>query len=194
MNAPSQFNDLSSPLALLTSRRSGRPREMVGPGPGQAELDAMLAIAARVPDHGKLSPWRFVVIDNRERFARLLADTYRAEKGAADNNELEPVRQFAHHAPTLVAVLFAPQVSAKVPLWEQELSAGAACMNLLHAAHAHGYTAGWLTGWAASSPGVAAGLGEPGQRVAGFIFIGQPGRPLEERPRPPLDQIVRRWA
>lgn len=194
MNDAVRFNDLTSPLSFLRTRRSGRPREMVAPGPTPAELDTILALAARVPDHGKLAPWRFVVIGNREKFADLLLDAFRAERPGSAAQELEPVRQFAHFAPTLVVVLSAPDRTSKIPVWEQELSAGAVCMNLLNAAHASGYTAGWITGWASYSSIVTDALGEPGERIAGFVFMGTPGRPLEERPRPDPGRIVRHWG
>lgn len=189
------FNDLSSPLALVETRRSAKPRDMILPGPDDAQLDRILTAAMRVPDHGKLAPWRFVVIgaDRRQAFADLLTDAYRDEKPAAGRIELESIEQFARQAPTLVAILSTPVPHSKIPLWEQELSAGALCMNLLTAAHANGFTACWLTGWPAFSDAVRDALGGPGDRIAGFVFIGTPGRPLEERPRPDFDAVVSRW-
>lgn len=190
------FNDLSSPLAYLRSRRSGRPRDMVAPGPDAATLREIVALAARTPDHGKLAPWRFVSVpaDARDAFAALLVDAYRAEKPTAARLEIEAMEQFARQAPTLVAVLSTPKRDSHIPLWEQELSAGAACMNLEHAAHAHGYVAGWLTGWAACNAAICAALGgREGDRIAGFVFIGTPSRDLEERPRPDLDAILSEW-
>ena len=191
-----EFNDLSTPLAYLRSRRSGRPRDMVAPGPDAATLRDMVTLAARTPDHGKLAPWRFVSIptDARDAFANLLADAYRAEKPAAARLEIEAMHQFAHQAPTLVAVISAPRRDSHIPLWEQQLAAGAACMNLEHAAHAHGFVAGWLTGFPAYSAAVCTALGgREGDRIAGFVFIGTPSRPLEERPRPDLDAIFAEW-
>lgn len=190
------FNDLSTPLAYLQTRRSGRPRDMAAPGPDAATLRDIVAIAARTPDHGKLTPWRFVSIplDSREAFAALLVDAYRAEKPTAGRLEIEAMEQFARQAPTLVAVLSTPKHDSHIPLWEQELSAGAACMNLEHAAHACGFVAGWLTGWAAYNDQIRAALGGgEGDRIAGFVFIGTPSRALEERPRPDLDAILSEW-
>lgn len=190
------FNDRSTPLAYLQTRRSGRPRDMVAPGPDAATLREIVAIAARTPDHGKLAPWRFVSIplDAREAFAALLVDAYRAEKPTAGRLEIEAMEQFARQAPTLVAVLSTPKRESHIPLWEQELSAGAACMNLEHAAHAHGFVAGWLTGFPAYSTTICTALGgREGDRIAGFIFIGTPSRDLEERPRPDLDAILSEW-
>ena len=191
------FNDASSPLALLRTRRSGRPRDLAAPGPDPEQLAEMLAIAARTPDHGKLAPWRFIHVpaEARSAFAAMLEAAYRAGRPEPGRLELEAVQRFAGQAPELVVVLSSPVESAKVPRWEQELSCGAACMNLLLAAHAMGFAGGWVTGWAAYSPDVLAGLGAaPGERVAGFVFLGTPAVPLEERVRPDLARIVRTWA
>jgi nitroreductase len=188
------FNDTSTPLSLLATRRSGKPRDLVAPGPDDDQLAQMLAIAARTPDHGKLSPWRFVVIDDRDALSRLLADAYRAERPQAPRGDMDALDQFARQAPTLVVVLSSPVTSSPIPLWEQELSAGAATMNLLHAAHAMGFAAGWLTGWPTFSDGVRTGLGATAdERIAGFVFIGTPSRPLDERPRPDLARVVSHW-
>lgn len=190
------FNDRSTPLRYLQTRRSGRPRDMVSPGPDAETLRDIIGLAARTPDHGKLAPWRFVAIpvDARAAFATLLTDAYRAEKPEAGRLEIEAIEQFAHQAPTLVAVLSTPKHESHIPLWEQQLSAGAACMNLEHAAHAHGFVAGWLTGWAAYNARVCAALGgREGDRIAGFVFIGSPSRPLDERPRPDIDTILSEW-
>lgn len=190
------FNDSSSPLALLRTRRSGRPRDLIAPGPDAAQLRQILEIATRTPDHGKLHPWRFVHIpaNARDKFSALLDRAYRHERPEPGRLELEANDRFARQAPELVAVLFTPVDSVKIPLWEQELSCGAVCMNLLHAAHAIGFAGGWVTGWAASSPEVLHALGgREGDRIAGFIFLGTPGAPLEERPRPDFDEVVSTW-
>lgn len=190
------LNDLSSPLALLSTRRSGKPRDLVAPGPDAGQLARMLEIAARTPDHGKLAPWRFVVVpaDRRDAFADLLTTAYRVGRPAAARLEIEAVEQFARQAPTLVVVLSSPRLESHIPLWEQELSAGAACMNLLHAAHASGFAGGWLTGWAAYDDSVRDAFGAAPEKIVGFVFIGTPSRPLEERPRPESDKIVRYWT
>jgi nitroreductase len=187
------LNDVSSPLTLLATRRSGKPRDLVAPGPSGEELDRMLEIAARTPDHGKLAPWRFVVVEDRPAFAHLLARIWADDHPGAPAHELDAARQFALQAPALVVVLSASIAGHKIPVWEQELSAGAATMNLLHAAHAMGYAAGWLTGWPAFHARVREAFGPANERIVGFVFIGTPGRPLEERPRPAMDAIVRRW-
>jgi nitroreductase len=191
------FNDLSSPLEYLMSRRSGRAREMVGPGPTADQLAAMLEIAARTPDHGKLSPWRFVIVadDNRSALADLLRRALDENQPEATDAHRHKADEFAHHGEALVVLLSSPVHGHKVPVWEQELSVGAAAMNLLHAVHAHGFVGSWLTGWAAYDPLVRdAFCTGPHERIAGFFFIGSPGRPLEERPRPPSQAVVRSWS
>ena len=189
------FNDLSSPLALLRSRRSGRPRDLVAPGPDAAELREILSLAMRVPDHGKLHPWRFVHVpqDRRAAFAELLDKAYRVDNPEPGRLELEANERFARQAPALIVALFSPTEGHKIPLWEQQLSCGAACFNLELAALAKGYAAGWVTGWAAYSPAVLAAFGEPHERIAGFIFLGTVGAELEERARPEFEAIVSEW-
>lgn len=190
------FNDLSSPINLLKTRRSGRPRDLGEPGPKADELRQMLEIAVRTPDHGKLHPWRFVHIakDRRDAFAALLRSAYRTENPEPGRLEQEAVERFARQAPELVVALASPKLSLKIPEWEQLLSSGAACMNLVLAAHALGYAAGWVTGWAAYNDAVLAAFGEPPERIAGFIFIGTPGAALEERLRPDYDAVVSEWS
>ncbi|PAV92569.1 hypothetical protein WR25_07912 [Diploscapter pachys] len=192
MAAP-MFNDTSTPLSLLTTRRSGKPRDLVAPGPSPEQLEQMIAIAARTPDHGKLAPWRFVIVDDRAALATLITDAYRAERPQAARTEIESLEQFAHQAPALVVVLSSPSTTSHIPRWEQELSAGAATMNLLHAAHAMGFAGGWLTGWPTFSDVVRDAFGGPHERIAGFVFLGTPGRPLDERPRPDLARVISHW-
>jgi nitroreductase len=188
------FNDLTTPAAFLASRRSGKPRDMVAPGPSPEQMRRILSAAMRVPDHGKLAPWRFVVVpgERRDAFAALLQAAY--DKPDAGRLEREAIDQFAHQAPALVVVLSMPDAASHIPGWEQELSAGAACMLLLAAAHGEGFVGGWLTGWAAYAPAVAAGLGHPGAKIAGFIFIGTSSRALDERPRPDFDAVTSIWT
>lgn len=189
------FNDISSTIALLHSRRSAKPRTLIAPGPDAAQLDAILRAAIRVPDHGKLAPWRFVIVeqDRREALAALIVSAYRDDNPAAGRLEIEAMQQFAHQAPCLVVALSSPVTPSKIPLWEQQLSAGAACMNLLVATHALGFAAGWLTGWPAYSDRVRDAFGHEGERIAGFIFIGTPGSALEERPRPDRARVITTW-
>lgn len=189
------LNDRATPLSLLETRRSGKPRDLAAPGPNEDEMRRILTIAARTPDHGKLQPWRFVHVapDRRGAFSDLLFAAYRAEQGEPTEASAEAITRLAFQAPELVVALYSPRESAKIPEWEQLLSCGAACMNLEHAAHALGYAAGWITGWAAYSDKVRDAFGAAPERVAGLIYIGTPGMPLEERVRPPLTDVVSRW-
>ena len=190
------LNDLSSPLAYLESRRSGRAREMVGPGPTADELRHIIEIAARTPDHGKLAPWRFVVVaaEQRDEFAALLRRALDENDPHATDAHRQKAEEFARSGEALIVLLTAPVLNHKIPVWEQELSVGAVAMNLLHAGHALGFVGSWLTGWAATDPTVRAAfaLGRE-ERIAGFFFFGSPGRPLEERPRPAMEVVLRHW-
>lgn len=190
------LNDRSSILSLLETRRSGRPRDLIEPGPSPEKLERILAIAMRTPDHGKLHPWRFVHVprERRDAFAELLERAYRADNPDPGRLEIEAAHRFAHQAPELIVLLSCPVREHKIPVWEQELSCGAAGMNLLLAAHAMGYAGGWVTGWAAYSHMVRDAFGGEGERIAGFIFLGTPGMALEERPRPERGEVVREWA
>ena len=191
-----KLNDRSTPLSLLETRRSGRPREMVGPGPTSAELERILTIAARIPDHGKLSPWRFVIVGDGQRreMAALLHRALEEEDPSATPAHHEKADEFAQQGAALIVLVSAPVPDHKIPVWEQQLSAGAAGMQLLNAAHALGFVGGWITGWQAYSPMVNATFCAEDERIAGFIFLGHPGAALIERPRPPLDSVVRAWA
>jgi nitroreductase len=190
------LNDRSSLLSLLKTRRSTKPRLIAGPGPTGRDLDEILTIAARTPDHGKLTPWRFVVIEDEQRdaFGAILRQALSEEDPCATIAHHGKEDEFAHYGGTLVVLVSAPTPAHKIPEWEQELSCGAAGMNLMLAALALGYDAGWVTGWRAYSPRVTASLCEPGERIAGFVFIGKSAADLEERPRPRLADVVRRWV
>ena len=189
------FNDRSTPLSLLATRRSGKARDLGMPGPTEGQLERLLTVAARVPDHGKLAPWRFVVVGERARgrLADVLEAAFASANPDAGRAALDTARAFATEAPCLVVVMSRVVEPSNIPAWEQQLSAGAACAMLCAAASAMGFAANWLTGWAAFSDAVTAALGEPGERIAGFVFIGTPTKPLEERPRPDLSTVVRRW-
>ena len=189
------LNDRSSALALLETRRSGKPRELVGPAPSDAELEHMLRIAIRVPDHGQLSPWRLVIVgdDEREALAALLRRALTEEDVGATAAQFQKEEEFAHYAGALVVLVSAPIEGHKIPVWEQQLSCGAVGMNLLNGATALGYVAGWVTGWRAYSPRVNAAFCSGGERIAGFVFIGHAARDLEERPRPEVGEVCKRW-
>jgi nitroreductase len=190
------LNDLSSALALLETRRSAKPRDLTGPGPSAAQLNRILSIAARVPDHGTLQPWRFVIVgeEQREALAGLLLDALAHDAPESGPAHREKEVNFAHYQGQLVVLVSSPIPNHKIPAYEQELSVGAAAMNMLLGAHALGFVAGWVTGWRAYSEKVRAAFCEPGERIAGFVFIGQPGRQLEERSRPLLSNVARKWS
>ena len=189
------LNDRSSALSLLETRRSAKPRELTGPGPSPAEMERILTIAARIPDHGKLHPWRFVTVaeDQRDAFEGVLTEALAKGNPGAGKAHFEKERDFAHHAGQLLVLISAPVEGHKIPVWEQQLSCGAAGMNLLLGAEAMGYVAGWVTGWRAYSEHVRQAFCGPGERIAGFVFIGHPLRELEERERPPLEVVARQW-
>lgn len=181
-------------IDLLLSRRSGSAKAMTGPGPDERQLQQILAVAGRTPDHGKLFPWRFIVIagEARTRFGEMLAECLKeAEPAAASEERLAMERGRFLRAPTIVAVVSRVREQIPIPVWEQTLSAGAACQNMLLAAHALGFVAGWITEWCAYSPIVMERMGlRPTERIAGFVYIGRPAVPLEERVRPDMDKIV----
>lgn len=192
-------NSLNRPapdtINLLLSRRSGSAKAMIGPGPNPDELALILKAAARVPDHGKLFPWRFIVFEGeaRERAGKLLVDALcETEKLTNERAALEAARLL--RAPVVVAVVSRTREAIPIPEWEQMLSSGAVCQTMLIAAHALGFVANWLTEWAAYHPLVKERLGlKPGERIAGFIYIGRSAIELEERVRPDLDKIVTRF-
>ena len=179
-------------LDLLLSRRSGSAKAMTGPGPNAEELRTILTAGARVPDHKKLFPWRFIVFEGegRRRMGNLLGDLLCAEGDVSDERIAMERHRFTR-APVVIGVVSHARENIPVPLWEQELSAGAVCQTMLIAATALGFVANWLTEWPAFNPLVAARLGlAEGERIAGCIYIGTPAVPLEERVRPDLDKIV----
>lgn len=183
-------------LELLKLRRSVKPREMTGPGPSPAELETILTIGARVPDHGKLAPWRFIVFegDARERAGEVIAKVFATKNPQATAADIEIEKKRLTDAPLVIAVVSFTKPHPKVPPWEQELSAGASAMNIVTAATALGYGACWLTGWFTFDRDVLTGLGvKADEKVAGFIHIGKPTKPNEDRPRPALSDIVTRF-
>ena len=183
-------------IEFLKARRSVKPREMSGPGPSAAELDTILTIGARVPDHGKLTPWRFIVFegDARARAGDIVAQVFTNKHPEASPQEIDVERRRLMDAPLVIAVVSLTKPHPKVPPWEQELSAGASAMNLVSAATALGYGANWLTGWIAFDRDVLAALGlTPEDKLAGFIHIGTVAKPVEDRPRPDLATIVTRF-
>jgi nitroreductase len=182
-------------LELLKGRRSTRVLDLAEPGPSDAQIDQILTIAARVPDHGKLVPWRFVVLvgEGRKRMADTLALRLRAAVPPVAEDQIEKERSRFANSPVIVALVSRAGPHPKIPEWEQVLSAGAVGMNLLHAANAIGFGAVWLTGPFAYDRGAMEALGlAPHERIVGFVHIGTPLQPQEERPRPALSDIVTR--
>jgi nitroreductase len=187
---------MNESLSRLQQRRSVPPRWLGEPGPSPDEIGAMLTVAARVPDHGKLAPWRFILIEGeaRGRLGEVLAQAFQADHPAATEDQIAAERGRFILAPLVVAVVSRVTPHVKIPDWEQVLSAGAVCMNLLNAATALGYGASWLTGWAAFDRRVLDALGvTPGERIAGFIHIGTARETPSDRDRPSLASIVTRF-
>jgi nitroreductase len=182
-------------LFLMRTRRSPRIPDLEAPGPSAKEVDALLSIAARVPDHGKLVPWRFLVIEGeaKKRIAAAWLPLLRKAHPEATEDQIAKEPERFANCPLVVAVVSRAGPHPKIPEWEQVLSAGAVCMSLVLAAHAMGYGANWVTGWAAYERPCLDLLGVGvGERVAGFVHIGTPKAAQEERPRPPLSEIVTR--
>jgi nitroreductase len=182
-------------LDLLLSRRSGSAKTMKGPGPTADQLRRILAAGVRVPDHGKLTPWRFIVFEGegRARMGNILAECIAGERDTSPER-VEQERNRFMRAPVVIGVVSRIREQIPIPVWEQELSAGAVCMTIVLAAHAMGFVANWITEWCAYHPKVLASLGlKPTERIAGFIYIGHPVDPLEDRPRPPVEAITTRF-
>ena len=184
-------------LELLLKRRSVKPVMMTEPGPTLAQLHTILTAAARVPDHKKLVPWRFIVFEGEARadFGRVLLKALQAEEREAPSAaRLEMERTRLVRAPTVVAVISRVTANAAAPEWEQVLSCGAACFSLCLAANAMGFGTSWITEWYSYSRTVQAALGlARHERVAGFIYIGTAKEQQPDRDRPELHQIVSRW-
>jgi len=180
-------------IDYLSNRRSIPAFQMAAPGPGRAEIEQMLRLASRVPDHGKLAPWRFIVYrgQERERISAELARIAIADKPDLSAEMVTVENTRLSRAPVVVAVVSTAAPHFKVPEWEQLMSAGAVCLNLLMAANAHGFASNWLTEWFAFDARAYPILGvKPGEKVAGFIHIGTAMVPPTERPRPDLKEIV----
>ena len=193
---PERLNDRSDPLALLATRRSASVKAMTGPGPTPEQLDTLLAIAVRVPDHGKLTPWRFIVFEGeaRSRFGDILAARWQELHPDHGEATVAQARGFFERAPTVLAVVSRAAPHVKIPAWEQVLSAGAVCQNILIAAAAMGLGCQWNTDWCAYDPKTLAAMGlAPEEKIAGFLYLGTPGEPITDRPRPDPESLVTRW-
>ena len=184
-------------LDLLKSRRSIKPIERHGPGPTPAEVETLLTIASRVPDHGKLTPWRFIIFegDARLKAGETIGSVFRENRPDATADQVEHEKRRLARAPLVIAVVSRATQHVKIPEWEQIMSGGAAATSLVLAAHAMGYAASWLTEWYAYDRRVLDTMGlAPNERIVGFVHIGRPVKPTEDRPRPPLSEIVTRFG
>ena len=185
-------------LAFLQRRRSAKPALLAEPGPSAADLERILTVAVRVPDHKKLTPWRFVVFEGpaRAAFGDVLAEAVSAESAEPPSPvRIEAERQRLTRAPTVVAVISRVVETAGAPEWEQVLSCGAACLNLCLAANALGFGTAWITEWYSYSPRVMAALHLAShERIAGFVYIGTEAEKQTDRDRPALANIVSRWT
>lgn len=183
-------------LTYLKTRRSVGIGFLTDPGPTPEELQQILEIGTRVPDHGKLAPWRLIVIegDARARAGEKLAAIAKANNPAIDEASLDVERRQFLPAPLTIGVIFSHRPLAKAPEMEQLLSAGNVCFNLMHAAFALGYAASWVTRWYAFDTAAQEMLGaRAGERFVGFIHIGTPKTVIEDRDRPDLAKVVSRW-
>lgn len=180
----------------LLTRRSVGPAFLKEPGPDADELATMLTIATRVPDHGKLTPWRLVIFagDDRRAAGEALAAIAKRNNPNLDEPGVDIERERFLNVPLTVGVISSPKPSDKAPELEQVLSAGNVAFNLVHAAHALGYAASWVTRWFTFDAAAAAALGAlPGEQFVGFVHIGSPVITPEDRPRPALEEVVSRW-
>jgi nitroreductase len=180
-------------IDLLKTRRSVKPIDLQGPAPSAAEIATLLTVASRVPDHGRLTPWRFVLFEGDARLAagEKIAEIFRTNRPDATADQIAFERNRLARAPLVVAVVSKAGPHVKIPEWEQVLSAGAAATNLVHAAYALGYAASWLTEWYAYDRAVCDAFGlSASERIAGFVHIGKAAKPPEDRERPKLASIT----
>lgn len=181
----------------IALRRSISKRCLTEPGPSKETLDELLTVAARVPDHRRLAPWRFIVFegDARDAFNARAVEIQKNENPDATETMLADTASYFTRAPVVIAVISSPNVNHKTPVWEQELSAGALCQNLLLAANASGWAGCWLSEWIAFSPSInqLIGLTEH-ERVAGYIYLGTAKDNPQERLRPDVSSKIQRWT
>ncbi len=192
-----KLNDKSSLLAFLKSRKSASAKAMTGPGPDAVQLRDILSMAVRVPDHGKLNPWRFIVFEGDargqvgEKFAARFAELH--PEYPAESVDFQ--KSLLVRAPVVVAVVSTAAVHAKIPVWEQQMSAAAVCFNMVLATQAHGFDVQWQSDWIAYDDGAKAAMGiSANEKVAGIIYIGTSAVPLEERPRPDAAALTTYWS
>ena len=194
--ANEDLNDLSSPLQLLQTRRSALAKAMTGPGPDGKQIDQLLELAVRVPDHGKLSPWRFILFEGegRAKIGDVVAARWRHLYPDHSDEMVEQQRQTFMRAPLVIAVVSSITDTVKIPAWEQEMSAGALCQNLLLGATAMGFGCQWISGWCAFDTEVLKAMGlSSHEKIAGYVYVGTPGEELSDRPRPDHKTLTMRW-
>jgi len=180
----------------ILTRRSVSARLLSEPGPDETALEKILQGASRVPDHGKIHPWRFILIrgEARKTLGQVLRAAYTDLEADAPEAKLDLEAQRFTRAPLVIAVVSSIIVPHKIPEWEQSLSAGAVCLNLLYSAHAMGFGANWITEWCAYHPKVRAALGVAShEKIAGFVYIGTATEKPQDRPRPALSEVVSEW-
>ncbi len=184
-------------LEFLRSRRSHPAVTMTEPGPSAEQIKDLLTIAARVPDHGKLSPWRFILYqgDSTHDIGSFLAARFEESNGPLDADQRQKELTRFSRAPLVVGVVSTAAAHVKIPVWEQQLSAGAVCMNLVTAAAAAGFASQWLTEWYSFDTEAVRFLGAgDGEQFAGFVHIGSPTQAPVERPRPDLPKLISEWT
>jgi len=187
---------MNETLELLSSRRSAPAASLAEPGPNTEQLESLLKIASRVPDHGKLVPWRYIIFEgaSRDRAGDIIAGVYAKTHPEADTAKLDMERKRLSLAPLVIAVVSRAGPHEKIPEWEQVMTAGAVCMNMTIAANALGFATVWLSEWYAYNAEVLTQLGlAPSEKIAGFIHIGTQPNPREDRPRPVIGDIVTRF-
>jgi len=192
-----QLNDRTSLLTFLKTRKSASAKAMAGPGPRQAEIDEMLALATRVPDHGKLAPWRFIIFEGeaRGRVGEAFKARWAALNPSHGAESLDFVANLFNRAPLVVGVVSTASMHPKIPLWEQQLSSATVCFNLVLAAQALGFDAQWMTDWVAYDAGALTAMGVAAdEKLAGLIYIGHTSVALEDRPRPDVSKLVTYWS
>jgi nitroreductase len=191
-----QEQSVTDTMTLLTTRRSVAPHMMQGPGPDATAIETILTVASRVPDHGKLAPWRFVIFDGEARHAMgaIIGERFKAINPDAEPDRIAIEAGRLARAPLVITVVSRAAEHPKIPLWEQQLSAGAVCMNLVWAANALGFSTAWLTEWFAYDADIRAAMRlDADERIAGFIHIGRAIEPPVDRPRPALADLVTHW-
>jgi nitroreductase len=191
-----KLNNLTSVLDFLKSRKSGSAKAMGGPGPSSEQISQILEIAVRVPDHGKLNPWRFVLFEGeaQARIGVMFAERWKTLHPDHGDDSLAFQRGLFQRAPVVIVVVSTAAAHGKIPEWEQLLSSAAVAYNIVLAAIAMGFDAQWQSDWVAYDPQATAAMGLVGtERVAGIVYIGTSTLPLEDRPRPDAEKLLTRW-